>query len=74
MTSLDDIAIVETVGGLFDNPAPVTPLQVGTANISFQSCTAMTLSYNFSGGENKGLSGTINLRRVGPTPAGCSLN
>ncbi len=74
MTSLDNIAIVETIGGLFDNPAAVTPQQVGTANIAFQSCAAMTLAYTFTGGENKGLSGTINLRRVGPAPLGCSLN
>lgn len=73
MTSLDNIAIVETTGGVFNSPTAPTSAQVGTANIAFQSCNTMTLSYQFTGGENQGLSGTINLTRVGPTPAGCSL-
>ncbi|MDR3388489.1 MAG: S53 family peptidase [Rudaea sp.] len=72
-TSLDNIAIAETSGGVFNSATPTTSVQVGTANISFQTCNTMTLSYHFTGGENQGLSGTINLARVGPTPAGCSL-
>ena len=72
-TALDNIAIVETSGGVFDNPTPTNSVQVGTANIAFQSCNAMTLTYHFTGGENKGREGTIPLQRVGPTPTGCHL-
>ncbi len=73
MTALNNIAIAETSGGVFNSPTPTTSIQVGTANIAFQSCNAMTLNYRFTSGQNQGLSGTINLTRAGPTPAGCSL-
>lgn len=74
LTSLTGIPIVQTAGGVFDDPAPVTPpKQVGTANIAFQSCNAMTLTYDFTSGDDAGQSGTMNLVRVGPTPQGCSL-
>jgi hypothetical protein len=71
--SLANIPIVETTGGVFDDPTSTSSVQVGTASIVFQSCTAMTLSYQFTGGTNTGLHGTIDLQRVGPAPAGCSL-
>ena len=72
-TSLSNIAILEASGGVFNNPTPVTRAQVGTADIVFQSCTSMTLSYTFTSGANAGLSGSIPLQRIGPPPAGCSL-
>lgn len=65
--------ITETTAGVFNNPAAVTRTPVGTANISFQSCGAATVAYNFTAGTNQGQNGTLNLVRVGPTPAGCSL-
>jgi YVTN family beta-propeller protein len=65
-------AIYEGSGGAFVNPtSTVTTTAVGTANAVFTSCTAMSLTYNFSAGTNKGLSGTVNLARLGPAPAGC---
>jgi hypothetical protein len=67
------IPIIENTGGVFDNPAQTHAAQVGTANIAFQSCDAMTVNYAFTGGENEGLTGLIKLQRVGPTPSGCSL-
>ncbi len=63
----------ETTGGLFDqvtNPAPVTAT-VGTATVTFASCAAAQLNFNFTGGSMAGHSGTISLVRVGPVPAGC---
>ena len=72
-TSLDGVPILYATGGLFDTPTETTAVQVGTADIAFQSCTAMTLKYNFTSGENNGQSGTINLVRLGPAPVGCSL-
>lgn len=72
MTSLTGVPIVLTAGGVFDNPAPVTPpKQVGTANIAIQSCSAMTLTYDFTSGDDAGQHGTLYLIRVGPTPLGC---
>jgi hypothetical protein len=68
-----DIAIVESSGGAFDDPAPVSSVQVGSADIAFQSCSAMTLTYRFTGGGNAGRTGTIPLQRIGPTPTGCAL-
>jgi hypothetical protein len=42
---------------------------VGTATLAFQSCS-QALSYAFTGGSSSGTSGSINLSRVGPIPAG----
>ena len=72
-TSLDNIPIVETSGGAFDDPKPATIFQAGTAQIILHDCESMTLTYRFTAGENIGLAGSMNLVRVGPTPAGCSL-
>ncbi len=59
-------------GGAFMNPASkVTTTNVGTANVVFSSCTSMTVTYNFSAGVNKGLSGTTSFVRLGPPPSGC---
>ena len=70
---LNNIGIYSAQGGVFDVPGGVTTPQVGTASIAFNSCNAMVLNYSFTAGTNAGQSGTINLQRVGPTPAGCSL-
>jgi hypothetical protein len=44
---------------------------VGTGTLAFQSCSAATWSFTFTGGSNSGSSGTIALQRVGPVPKGC---
>ena len=65
--------LYETTGGLFDqptNPAPAT-VQVGTATVTFGSCAAAQLQFNFTAGSGAGKAGTIALTRVGPVPAGC---
>ena len=72
-TTLSNISIYSPQGGVFDSPGGVTTSQVGTASMVFTSCNAMTLTYAFTSGTNSGQSGTINLQRVGPTPAGCNL-
>ena len=73
MTSLENIPIYENSGGVFDRPPATESVPVGTAGVTFHSCTAMTVSYTFTGGEDKGLHGSIQLTRPGPAPAGCSL-
>jgi len=71
--SITNAPIYATAGGVFDNGTPPTTTPVGTANITFASCTAATLTYSFTAGVNAGLSGSLALTRTGPTPAGCTL-
>jgi hypothetical protein len=67
------MTLYETTGGSFDNPAPKpSTAAVGTATATFTSCSALKLDFNFTGGSSAGASGTINMTRVGPIPAGCS--
>jgi hypothetical protein len=68
------VTIYETTGGVFDTPTPPgqKTVPVGTGTMAFQSCSAATFNYNFTGGSSGGLSGTINLSRVGPLPLGCT--
>ena len=62
----------ETTGGLFDAPMPVpTTVTVGMATLTFQSCTAATLDYAFTGGSNAGAAGRITLSKIGPAGPGC---
>jgi hypothetical protein len=66
------VTLYETTGGVFDTGAPKpTTTAVGTGTVTFASCTAASIAYNFTGGGNAGKSGAIQLTRVGPTPAGC---
>ena len=68
------VTIYETAGGVFDTPTPPgqKTVPVGTGTMAFQSCSAATFSYNFTGGSSAGLAGTISLSRVGPLPPGCA--
>ena len=67
------LTIYETTGGVFDRAAIPTPqtVAVGTGTLAFQSCSAATWSFAFTGGSSSGSSGTIALKRVGPVPKGC---
>ncbi len=68
------VTIYETTGGIFNTPTPAgqKTVAVGTGTIAFQSCSAATLNYSFTGGSSNGLVGTISLIRVGPIPPGCT--
>jgi DNA-binding beta-propeller fold protein YncE len=67
------VTLYETTGGVFNMPAPAAQtVAVGTGTLAFQSCTAATFNYNFTGGSSMGLTGTITLSRVGPIPPGCT--
>lgn len=70
------VTIYETTGAMFDTPTPPGQhtVQVGTGTMTFQSCSAATFSYNFTGGTSSRLSGLITLRRLGPDPVppGCT--
>jgi len=71
--ALDNVGIFESTGGVFDQHVTTTTAQVGSANITWQSCSSATMAYSFTAGPNAGLSGTLDLTRLGPVPAGCSL-
>jgi hypothetical protein len=68
-----EVEIFETRGGRFDQPTPRAQAStlVGTGRIDFGSCTALRLDYAFTGGASAGRSGTLQLQRTGPVPAGC---
>ena len=68
------VTIYETTGGMFDTPTPAgqKTVAVGTGTMTFQSCSAATFNYSFTGGSSNGLTGTIALSRVGPVPPGCT--
>ena len=70
------LPLFETTGGVFDQatvPAPAS-VQVGTATVTFASCTSAQVSFNFTSGSIAGRSGAISLVRVGPIPPGCTLS
>ena len=69
------LKIFETTGRVFDAPTsnPPPSVEVGTATLTFQSCSNGTFSFNFTAGSSSGMSGTIALIRIGPIPAGCVL-
>ena len=70
--SKNGLAIYETTGGVFNSGKVSAGSPVGTANLTINSCTSLTLAYNFTGGTNVGKTGTINLSRVVSAPVGCT--
>lgn len=69
------LTLGETTGGVFDQPTPAgqATVAVGTATVTFTSCTSAQLQFNFTAGSSAGKSGTIALSRVGPVPPGCAV-
>jgi hypothetical protein len=68
------LTLYETTGGLFDASSPTpTSAAVGTATLTFSSCSAARLVSSFTSGSNAGQSTSIDLVRVGPVPAGCAF-
>jgi hypothetical protein len=65
--------LYETTGGLFDQPTdpPAATVPVGTATVTFGSCTSAQLQFNVTAGSSAGKADTIALTRVGPVPPGC---
>ncbi len=71
--SKSGLNIYETTGGVFNSGKVSAGPPVGTATVTFSSCTALNISYNFTGGTNAGKSGSVALTRVVGAPTGCSL-
>jgi Leucine-rich repeat (LRR) protein len=71
------VTIYDTTGGIFDAAWPpaqsdfMTTAPVGSTDITFQSCSTLTIDYRFTAGENAGRTGTLHLARLSPVPAGC---
>jgi hypothetical protein len=60
--TLVSMTIYQNTGGNFDALPPITALPVGTATLSFDSCTSGQLVYNFTDGS--GRASTIPLTRL----------
>jgi hypothetical protein len=56
-----ELALSETDGGIFDNPAPVTEEDIGQINLSFLSCSEVEMEFDF---DNGGPQGQIELTRL----------
>ena len=58
--------LYETTGGIFNQPSspPPTTVQVGTAQLFFNTCSSATLTYSFTAGSFAGQQGTELLSRV----------
>ena len=68
-----DLTVYASTGGIFDSSGGVTTTPVGTATLTYTSCTTATLDYTFTAGELSGQSSTIPLTRLGNTPASCNF-
>ena len=68
------LPLFATTGGVFDLPSTPAPSTdpVGTATITFASCTSAQVQFNFTAGSSAGRSDTIALSRIGPVPPGCA--
>jgi hypothetical protein len=66
-----EMTLYVSTGGAFDAPGGVTTTPVGSATLSFTSCTNAVLEYAFTDGELAGRSGSIPLTRLGAAPASC---
>ena len=66
------VTLYATTGGVFDSSAAApNSVAVGTATLAFQDCSHATLRYTFTGGSSNGMSGLIDLGRIGPVSKGC---
>jgi hypothetical protein len=71
-TQTMDLIIFQSTGGTFDSPTgTVSTVPVGTATLTYASCSSATLDYTFTAGDLSGRSGSIALSRLGATPVSC---
>ncbi|MEP6939070.1 MAG: Ig-like domain-containing protein [Rudaea sp.] len=73
VTPIYNVPIYMTTGGVFGIKGSPVVEQVGTASVTFQSCTDATLAFTFTSGPNGYLTGTIPLQRAGFSPTDCQL-
>ncbi len=72
-TASSNIPLLQASGGTFDATVGggVTMTTVGSVSLAFTSCTAATFTYAIP--SQSVATTTVNLVRLGPAPAGCSL-
>jgi hypothetical protein len=63
MTEIE-LPILQTIGGNFDALPTVNAVQVGTARLSFYSCSEGVLEYDFDESHNGGVDGRITMTRL----------
>jgi len=67
-----ELGLYSTTGGVFDTDGAAATQQVGTGTLNFDSCEHATLDYTFTTGDLAGTHGTLDLARLGQTPAECA--
>jgi hypothetical protein len=70
--TLFETNLVWPAGLLYSTPFTAHSEAVGTATANFFDCHTAQLTFEFTKGRNDQASGTINLVRVGPSPAECA--
>lgn len=72
---MSNMPLLQANGGSFAVGGGVNRATVGSVSLTFQSCIAATLTYTISPNSlnSQSASGTIQLVRLGPQPAGCTL-
>jgi hypothetical protein len=68
-----DVGIFVSTGGGFLTDDDVDTVQVGQGTVTFTSCSSMTFDYTLDSGEFAGLSGTLDLSRLGAEMLSCPL-
>jgi hypothetical protein len=63
--------IYQTTGGVFDQDALTETAPVGTAILTYTSCTNADFDYTFTAGDLEGRTGTLHLTRVAQAPDDC---
>jgi len=67
-----ELTVYSSTGGTFDSDdTTVATVAVGTATLTYTSCTAATFDYTFTAGEFAGQSGSIPLTRLGTPLSSC---
>ena len=65
--------LYETTGGLFDHAGSAQTNLVGTATLTYNSCTSADFDYAFTAGDLQGRTGTLHLSRIAFVPATCAF-
>ena len=65
--------LYETTGGVFDQAGAAQTSQVGTATLTYTSCSNADFDYAFTAGDLEGHSGTLHLSRIAFVPSTCSF-
>jgi len=68
-TSFDHVVMYESPPGVFNGTTDDPVLEVGSVDLHFDGCNALTLDYTFDAPDTR--AGTLHLIRLGPAPNRC---